>query len=202
MTKTLDFNIDFKALATCAPAMSNEETRYYLCGVHIFEREGQVIYETTNGHFLIQVISEQLQADMDFIGLNIIVPAFLVNNLAKKSFQKGFGVTKDELLVACHVDNLRLNVEMNDGLINFKLIDGTFPDTSRVIPDAASCKERNLSFDELGFNASYMDKLYKSERLNGGLGMIKLAFSDENQGPIRVTGNLPNWLAVLMPTRI
>lgn len=30
-----DFNLDLKALKSCLPAMSDEEARYYLCGVHI-----------------------------------------------------------------------------------------------------------------------------------------------------------------------
>jgi DNA polymerase III sliding clamp (beta) subunit (PCNA family) len=198
LTKT--FNIDLKAVASCAPAMSTEETRYYLCGVHIFEREGKVIYESTNGHLLIQVQSEIEQDEMDYEGLNLIIPAFLVKQLSSKPLQKGFAVT-DNTLIPCFVDNTRINIEMIDGLINFKLIDGAFPDTSKVIPKKASC--RNLNFDAIGFSPSYMDKIGKSLKSYTGFSVMSAKFSgDTGQEPILIECSSPSWIAVLMPASV
>ncbi|TDE17679.1 DNA polymerase III subunit beta family protein [Dyadobacter psychrotolerans] len=197
MTKT--FNIDLKAVASCAPAMSTEETRYYLCGVHIFEREGKVIYESTNGHFLIQVQSEIEQDEMDYAGLNIILPAFLVKQLSSKPIQKGFAV-EEHTLVPCVIDGTRINVEMIDGLINFKLIDGSFPDTARVIPTKASCK--NLDFDAIGFSPTYMDKLGKSLKSYTGFSVLSAKFSGDEKSPILIECSSPSWIAVLMPATV
>lgn len=194
------FNIDLKAIASCAPAMSTEETRYYLCGVHIFERDGKVIYESTNGHLLIQVQSEVDQDEMEFQGLNLIIPAFLVKQLSNKAIQKGFAVA-DNTPIPCHVDGTRINIEMIDGLINFKLIDGAFPDTTRVIPKKASC--RNLNFDAIGFSPSYMDKIGKSLKEYTGFSVLSAKFSgDTGQEPILIECSSPSWIAVLMPARV
>ena len=195
------FNIDFKALAACAPAMSTEETRYYLIGVHVFERDGEIVYEATNGHYLIQVRSDVIQDEMNIQGLNIIIPAFLVKRLSDKSFRKGFAVDGD-VLVPCVVDGTRINVEMIDGLINFKLVDGTYPDTSRVIPKGISCKK--LDFDVIGFSTQYIGQISKSIKLFTGSANAEFAFSSaDNSAPTLITSvGLSNWLAVLMPLRI
>ncbi len=194
------FNIDLPALAACAPAMANDEARYYLNGVHVFERDGRVVYEATNAHILIQAESDALQDGMDFAGLNIIVPAFLVNYLAKKSFQAGFGVSKD-CEVPCVIDATRMTVEMVDGTISFKTIDGTFPDTMRVIPEKGSCK--NLDFDAIGFSPAYMGKIGKSLNTFTGGNFLSMRFSG-NTGcePILIECSSPNWRAVLMPARV
>lgn len=200
MTQT--FNLDLMALTSCAPAMSKDELRVHLYGVHIFEREGELIYEATDGHILVQVSSDIPQDELDFAGLNIILPSFVVKELIKKSFQKGFGVENPDFQTSCHIDNNRINIEMFNGLINFKLVDGIYPNTAQAIPEHASCKNNNLSFDQLGFNILYMDKIYKSAKVFDKSGVIRMAFSDENQGAILIKSSEPAWTAVLMPCKI
>jgi|GEM_PF-3076973 len=191
------FNLDFTALKSASYAMSTDETRYYLCGVHIFEREGSIIYEATNGHILIRVVSEVLQ-DGDCAGLDIIFPAFLVKELSKPAIKKGFGAG-ELTFVPCVVDATRINIEMIDGLINFKLVDGTYPDTDKVIP-----KKSDVKIDNIGVSAGYMDKLSKSVKSLYGSESISMNFTGDGfTSPILIQNSVAsNWLGVLMPLRI
>lgn len=194
---TKEFNIDFKALKACSYAMSTEEARYYLMGVHIFEKSGQIVYEATNGHILIRVTSE-IPQDQVYDGLNIILPAFLVKELSKKSILKGFGLA-DIDFAPCVVDETRINIEMLDGLINFKLIDGTFPETDRVIP-----KINGVSIENISVDGRYVSAFVKSLNALCKTNAMNMQFTGSgNDSPILIeNGMTPNWLAVLMPTRI
>lgn len=192
-----DFNLDLKALKSCAPAMSDEETRYYLCGVHIFERDGNVIYEATNGHIAIRVESELQNEDFDYHGIDMILPAFIVKHLVKPAFVKGFGLEGD--FIPCHVDGTRINIEMLDGLINFKLVDGQFPEIDAVIP-----KKSHITFNKINVNGKYMDALSKSVSVFSGSRLLALQFTGDRYGsPILIENdNFPNWMGILMPATL
>jgi len=196
-TMTNDFNLDLKALKSCEPAMSDEETRYYLCGVHIFERDDSVIYEATNGHIAVRVESELQNEEFDYHGIDFILPAFIVKHLCKAAFVKGFGLEGD--FIPCHVDAPRINLEMLDGLINFKLVDGVFPEIDAVIP-----KTSTIAFNKINVNGKYMDALSKSISVLSGSRLLALQFTGERYGsPILIENeNFPNWTGILMPATL
>lgn len=192
------FNLDLNALKACIYSMSNEETRYYLMGVHIFERDGSVFYESTNGHMLVRVESELQNDEFDYIGLNITLPSFLCKELSKASIRKGFGV-HDMVYVPCDVDETRINIEMIDGIINYKLIDGTYLDTDKVIP-----KEGNNPKVDFGIDTKYMANFHKSLKAIGCSGLVNMTFTGEGEGnPILVKDrSITNWTGVIMPLRV
>lgn len=190
-----NFKLDIKALKSCVPAMSKEETRYYLKGVHIVERAGVLFYEATNGHFLIRVESE-IEQEEDISGIDIIIPAFICNYLNKPAFLKGFSCEGD--YIDCNIDSTRINIEMIDGIINFKLISGTFPELEKVIP-----KQSTLKLNEVHINSKHMDAIGKSIKVFTGTTLVNLAFSSDEYGSpmlIKQT-DFPNWLCALMPCR-
>ena len=195
--KMKEFNLDLKALKSCLPAMSNEESRYFLCGVHIFERGVTMIYEATNGHILVRVESDLQNEEFDYTGIDIIVPAFIVRHLCKAAFLKPFGMEGD--FIPCHVDATRINIEMLDGLINVKLVDGTFPDCSHVIP-----KTSDVTFNKININGKYMEALAKSIAVFSGSPLLALQFTGEKYGsPILIKNDIfKNWLGVLMPATL
>lgn len=192
-----DFNLDLKALKSCLPAMSKEESRFYLCGVHIFERDGIIIYEATNGHILVRVESDQHNDDFDFEGINFILPAFVVRHLCNGAFIKNFGMEGDH--IPCHVDGTRINIEMLDGLINVKLVDGTFPAVDNVIPKSSA-----VTFNKININAKYMDALAKSISVFSGSPLLALQFTGERYGsPILIQNEtFEKWLGLLMPATL
>lgn len=192
-----DFNLDLKALRSCSLAMSSDEARYYICGVHIFERDGAMIYEATNGHIAIRVESELQNEDFDYSDIDIILPSFIVKHLCKPKFIKGFGLEGD--FIPCHVDGIRINIEMLDGVINYKLIDGTFPEIDKVIP-----KRSSIKFNKINVNGKYMDALSKSISVFSGDRVLALQFTGDRYGsPILIENeNFENWLALLMPATL
>lgn len=195
----MDFKIEPHFLKACAPAMSTEQTRYYLMGVHIFERDGKIIYEATNGHLLIRCTSNRKQ-DSDLKGLNMIVPDFLVKEVSKKAFLSGFGCIGQEFVDSV-VDGQSILLEMPDGTVSRKLIDGTYPQADLVFPS----KRTGVSeMPDLGFNLSYMADIQKS--LKSFTGTLTANFSiAENSAPLYMTNKTSEygvWEAVLMPVRV
>lgn len=189
-----EFNLDLIALKACMPAMSNDEARYYLCGVHIFEKEGVVFYEATNGHLVIRVESEQPNEDYECSGLDIILPDFIVKHLSRPAFLKPFGVEGD--FIPCNVDGTRINIEMLSGVINVKLVDGTYPNVDAVIPKASQ-----ITFNKINVNGAYMDALAKSIKSYSGSSCLGLEFTGERYGsPILIKNDSHDkWVGALMP---
>lgn len=190
------FNIEPHLLRVCAPAMSNEESRYYLKGVHIFERDGKVIYEATNGHFLIRVTSDMEQGE-ECKGLDIILSDFMVNTLDASKFLKGFGAIGVDYVPAI-VEAQTIHVEMPDGIATNKLVEGTFPQTDHIIPrHRRGVKDCPI----LALNMEYFSKIAKSAK-DFHSNNVEIAIS-ENIGPVYFyqRGDQATWEAVLMPVR-
>ena len=126
-----------EALAHARPAMCTEETRYYLNGVLVERREGCLWIVATDGHRLHAVSlaapdgSEPL-ADMT---ASLIVPRKAVPIIqtlcAEGRIDLAFSQGK-MMLVA------------GETTLVSKLIDGTFPDWRRVVPESA---DKSCDFD-------------------------------------------------------
>mgnify|MGYP000875863056 CR=1 FL=1 len=114
---TATFETDLAALfAPCIHAISTEEVRYYLNGVYFASAGGSAVAVATDGHRLVKHATD---GPPDFAG--IIVPRKAVGLLPKG------GVTVS-------VSDSKIRIEAGDLAIVSKLIDGTFPDYERVIP--------------------------------------------------------------------
>lgn len=114
-----EFEIDLAAFfAPVSFAISNEETRYYLNGIFMHTKNGAGIAVATDGHRL----GRHRGPDMpDFPG--VIVPRKTVNVMPR-------GV------VSVSVSSSKIRIVGEDLTVTSKLIDGTFPDYERVIPQA------------------------------------------------------------------
>ncbi|MGI3169866.1 DNA polymerase III subunit beta [Pseudooceanicola sp. C21-150M6] len=110
-------------------AISTEETRYYLNGVymHVAESEnGRVLRcVATDGHRLARIDAELPEGAEDMPG--VIVPRKTVGELRKL-------LDDDELKVAVSVSETKVRFATPDITLTSKVIDGTFPDYTRVIP--------------------------------------------------------------------
>lgn len=193
------FNIEPKILKSCVPAMSKEESRSYLMGIHIFEKDGSLVYEATNGHLLISVVSK-LEQEENITGLNIIVPDFLVKELSKPAFLKGFNCVGVEYLTAV-VEAQTISIEMPGGIFSKKLIDYDYPDTSKLAPKNPTCRE--LDFDTIGLNVKYMADIEKSLKALGS-SKAKISFGGNTEA-VSFNNNdneIGEWKALLMPLRV
>jgi DNA polymerase-3 subunit beta len=113
----VEFNLDFAALvAPVKFAMSNEATRYYLCGIHLHEAEGKLRAVATDGHRLAH--NTVAGAVLPY---GVIIPA------------KTIGVAPTGQ-VDVSLSKSKIRFATADTIIVSKLIDSTFPDYQRVIP--------------------------------------------------------------------
>lgn len=108
-------------------AISTEETRYYLNGIfmHTTEDAGRLVLRAvaTDGHRLARA---QVEAPSGAAGLGgVIIPRKTVGELEKL-------LDAGEVLI--EVSDSKIRVQRGDVVLLSKLIDGTFPDYTRVIP--------------------------------------------------------------------
>ena len=116
-------------------AISNEETRYYLNGVYMHVAEGEdgpsLRCVATDGHRLAR-IDAALPAGAGAMP-GVIVPRKTVAELKKL-------LDDDETEIAVSVSETKLRFATPAITLTSKVIDGTFPDYSRVIPSANARK--------------------------------------------------------------
>ncbi|MEM6747088.1 MAG: DNA polymerase III subunit beta [Pseudomonadota bacterium] len=111
-------------------AMSQEETRYYLNGIylHAFEQDGESSLRavSTDGHRLARLDADIPPGAEGMAG--VIMPRKAVLELRR--LLDDAGETVDVLVSAG-----RMRFRFDDIALTTKLIDGTFPDYARVIPE-------------------------------------------------------------------
>lgn len=113
-------------------ASSTEETRYYLCGVSVKTGEsGGVTLRATNGH---KAAFGVLTGET--VELDCIIPSDAV-----ATFGKAFKGAE-----SLEISFSESMVTLSDGItaVTSKLIEGTFPDTSRIVP-TGDCESIKLS---------------------------------------------------------
>ena len=110
-------------------AISTEETRYYLNGIylHVAERDGVGVMRAvaTDGHRLASVDMPVPEGSNGMPG--VIVPRKTVAELRKLIDEYG-----EE--VAVSLSETKIRFAFDAAVLTSKLIDGTFPDYTRVIP--------------------------------------------------------------------
>ncbi|MBT0957411.1 DNA polymerase III subunit beta [Alphaproteobacteria bacterium KMM 3653] len=110
-------------------AISTEETRYYLNGVfmHVAEESGGQVLRcvATDGHRLARIDADLPDGAATMPG--VIVPRKTVGELRKL-------LDDDDMQVAVSVSESKVRFATPEITLTSKVIDGTFPDYTRVIP--------------------------------------------------------------------
>jgi DNA polymerase-3 subunit beta len=116
-------------------AISTEETRYYLNGVymHVADTDGGRALRcvATDGHRLARIDAELPAGAEEMPG--VIVPRKTVGELRKL-------LDDDEMEIAVSVSETKVRFATPDITLTSKVIDGTFPDYTRVIPQGNTRK--------------------------------------------------------------
>ncbi|MEZ5844510.1 MAG: DNA polymerase III subunit beta [Hyphomicrobiaceae bacterium] len=161
-------------------AISTEETRYYLNGIYLHTAESgarkTLRAVATDGHRLALIDLEEPSGAVGMPG--VIVPRKTVHELHRllddggKEVQIGVSTTK-------------VRFEIGNIALTSKLIDGTFPDYGRVIPQA---NNKVMEVDNAAF-ISAVDRVstIASERgravkLNAGAGKLTLSVNNPEGG--------------------
>ena len=116
-------------------AISTEETRYYLNGVymHVADADGGKVLRcvATDGHRLARIDADLPDGASEMAG--VIVPRKTVGELRKL-------LDDDEAQIAVSVSETKIRFATPDITLTSKVIDGTFPDYTRVIPQSNTRK--------------------------------------------------------------
>lgn len=148
--------------------ISTEETRYYLNGVymHISDSDGGKVLRcvATDGHRLARIDAELPSGAAEMPG--VIVPRKTVGELRKL-------LDDDEAKIAVSVSETKIRFATPDITLTSKVIDGTFPDYTRVIPQGNT---RKLEVDAAEF-AKAVDRVatVSSERSRA----VKLTLAED-----------------------
>ena len=124
-------------------AISTEETRYYLNGVYMHVADGDagraLRCVATDGHRLARIDADLPEGAAEMPG--VIVPRKTVGELRKL-------LEDDEAQIAVSVSETKVRFATQDITLTSKVIDGTFPDYTRVIPTGNT---RQLEVDASDF---------------------------------------------------
>ena len=149
-------------------AISTEETRYYLNGVylHTSEVDGTDMLRAvaTDGHRLARIDAD---LPVDAKGMpGVIVPRKTVGELRKL-------LDDDDAQIAVSVSETKIRFAIKNIMLTSKVIDGSFPDYTRVIPAGNT---RKLEVDAADF-AKAVDRVatVSSERSRA----VKLALDED-----------------------
>ncbi len=116
-------------------AISTEETRYYLNGVYMHVADGEegkaLRCVATDGHRLARIDAPMPEGAAEMPG--VIVPRKTVGELRKL-------LDDDDMEIAVSVSETKIRFATPDITLTSKVIDGTFPDYTRVIPQGNTRK--------------------------------------------------------------
>jgi DNA polymerase-3 subunit beta len=148
-------------------AISNEETRYYLNGIfmHTVDVDGTAMLRAvaTDGHRLARV---EIPAPQGSIGMpGIIVPRKCVNEILKLIEDIGQEI-------GIEISATKARFKFGEVVLTSKLIDGTFPDYVRVIPNG---NDKRLIVERQPFAAA-VDRVSTISSERGRA--VKLALAD------------------------
>ena len=120
-------------------AISTEETRYYLNGIYLHVIDGELKAAATDGHRLARVTVARPDGADSMPG--VIIPRKCVAELRK---------LLDEVdgTVEVSLSESKVRFGLGNAVLTSKLIDGTFPDYTRVIPTA---NDKLLKLDPRAF---------------------------------------------------
>lgn len=166
-------------------AMSTEETRYYLNGVylHTAEQDGVQVLRSvaTDGHRLARI---QVALPAGATGMpGVIIPRKTVGEISKL-LEEGMGDVKISL------SESKIRFVCGSAILVSKLIDGTFPDYERVIPQG---NNRIMEVDS-GALAKAVDRVSvisadkaRGVKLSLDGGKLTLSASSQEQGHAQET---------------
>jgi DNA polymerase-3 subunit beta len=142
-----------RAIKKTSFAISTEKTRYYLNGIYFHADETELRLVATDGHRLARIAAPLPDGIESSFG--VIVP-----RLACVEIQRlAEAAAKDDKAGAPHVDielsNTKIMVRSGETTILSKLIDGSFPDYTRVIPT----QNVNIALVSCGETASAAERV-------------------------------------------
>lgn len=109
-------------------AQSSEEVRYYLCGIYFHVLDGRLHAVSSDGHRLIRATIDPPHSAEQ-------LPGLILGTKAVKQIRKL--VAKAEGSVSIRATDERIVAAIGGVTVNAALVEGTYPDYTRIIPPVA-----------------------------------------------------------------
>jgi DNA polymerase-3 subunit beta len=148
----LKVTLNIRALRATLVAVSTEETRYYLNGIHLEFTPDGVVMAATDGHRMIVLRQPYGEHAATGAHASVIVPRDLVAKLKINPRMKTLDTTT--LTIA---DDGRLTFEHAGEMFGGARVDGTFPDYRRVVP-------QDLDGKPAQYNPAYLADFAKARQ--------------------------------------
>ena len=156
-------------------AVSNEETRYFLNGIYFHKQKEDdtdlLSIVATDGHRLAKFDLDFVNNKLEFPG--VIIPKKTVNELYKL-------LTEYEGSIKLNLDSNKIVFFIGDSILISKLIDGNFPDYSKVIPKdnknvlIINRQEFSLAVDRVSTITNDKSPVIKFKLLNNIMNMTSI----------------------------
>lgn len=200
MTNFKPFQINADKVWRMWPLISNEETRYYLCGICVERHPDGAILSATDGHVLGTWLDRDSDLPSDHPTAGVIIrlskEAVATCKRVAKAVERAGGGAVVEIKPDGSATVTETNSDgetLSSASYTDCVIDGTFPDWRRVLPDLSSDKQ------DLGthFNSAYVKRF----QLGDTRAPISFRIADQHS-PIGVrVGGEPDFYGALMPMR-
>ena len=138
ISETISETLWRKTLAAVAPCCYTEDVRYYLRGAYIHPIDGKLRAVTTDGHRL-----AMYDPAVSWSLAPVILPLKAIKVML--SVMKPGGAND----ITVTQDGLKLRFEHPDWTLTTKVIDGKYPEYTRVIPKAPGAFETTLSHAQI-----------------------------------------------------
>lgn len=155
-------------------AMAYQDARHFLNGLHICNNEGKLLSVCTDGHRLAKYASS-IDCDRD---ISIIVPRKCIMEI-----NRILGTYSDnsEILTELYIDNNSITLVIEDYILISKLIEGSYPNFNKVIPESTKSKliiKRSTLKNSLNIISKVVNQQYKGVKLTPAKDSLHLISSN------------------------
>lgn len=161
--------------------VSTEQLRYYLNGIHVYDKDGFRYYEATDGHICFRAVA---QIDGDALPTDYIIK---MQQAIKSKLP-----TCELVLADAETAVIKCDVKQA-----FDIIDGTFPDINNIIP-----QNREFATQYTMFGPDILKKLIKFYGSDDILGKRPIMSDCTCPALWEWEDNNVKYMAIVMPRRV
>ena len=163
-----------KIISKTSFAMAYQDARHFLNGLHICSQKGNLVAVCTDGHRLAKY-SSSIKSDSD---ISIIIPRKAITDINR--ILSAFS-NKKEQITDIHISNNMVMFIIDDYILISKLIEGTYPNFNKVIPEKTQSKitiNKQILKNSLNIISKVVNQQYKGVKLTPSHNSLHLISSN------------------------
>ncbi len=163
-----------KLISQTSFAMAYQDARHFLNGLHVCSQEGSIVAVCTDGHRLAKYNSN-IKTESD---ISIIIPRKAIAEINRiiSAFNN-----KSKQLIEIKVSNNMIMFTVGDYILISKLIEGTYPNFNKVIPEETQHLievDKQTFKNSLNIISKVVNQQYKGVKLTPSLNSLHLISSN------------------------